>query len=474
MKKIIIAALVTLSFTGAGAKIRPGSLIGDNMVLQQLTEARLNGKATPGATVTVTPSWDKTTHSVKAAEDGSWEISLPTPKGSFTPHTITISDGEPLVLDNVLIGEVWLASGQSNMQMPLKDFPGCCVKGGYDEIADAREKSGRIRFFTVPLTQSYSPVDTVASSWAIPSPETAPEFSAVAWHYANRLANVLDVPVGIVSAAYGGARVESWTPRDILETYPDISLDEKDIEGMTHYLRPLLMYNAMFNPIKDYTYKGIIWYQGCSNVSTWDTYAERLATMVKRWRKEIGEGDIPFYAVEIAPYEYGEPSETGNAPLLREAQWKAVEMLPNADMICINDLVEPYERHNIHPANKTDVGKRLADLALNRTYGHKEFLAGSPRYKGHTVKGNEVWVAIDSPNDGICRNYDIRGFELAGDDGVFHPADSATLHWQTNEIIVTSDKVKRPVAVRYGFRDFLPGTLHGGNYLPLIPFRSDK
>ena len=157
-----------------------------------------------------------------------------------------------------------------------------------------------------------------------PAPETAPEFSAMAWHYAKQMADVLEVPVGIVSAAYGGARVESWTPRDMLEKYPDVSLDPKDVEPMVHYLRPLLMYNAMFNPVKQYTYKGIIWYQGCSNVSTYETYAERLAAMVTRWRDEIGLGDIPFYAVEIAPYEYDSPAETGKSPYLREAQWKAV------------------------------------------------------------------------------------------------------------------------------------------------------
>ena len=475
MKKVILTTLALVSVcVAAEGKVKPASLIGDNMVLQQKADARLWGTATPGAEVTVTPSWDNKKYTVKANKEGQWNISVATPEGSFTPYSITISDGEQLTLSNELVGEVWLASGQSNMQMPLKGFPGCCVDGGYDEIARSREKKNRIRFFTVPLTQSYTPVDTVAAKWAVPSPQTAAEFSAVAWHYANRLADVLDVPVGVVSAAYGGARVESWTPRDILETYTDVSLDPKDVEGMTHYLRPLLMYNAMFNPVKDYTYKGIIWYQGCSNVSSWQTYADRLYTMVERWRKDIGLGDIPFYAVEIAPYQYGEPAETGQSPYLREAQWEAVEKLPNADMICINDLVKPYERYNIHPGNKSDVGKRLGDLALNKTYNHKEFLAGSPRYKSSRFLDNEAWVAIDSPNDGICRNYDIRGFEVAGKDGIFYPADEARLNWQTNEIVVSSEKVKEPVAVRYGFRDFLPGTLHGGNFLPLIPFRSDK
>lgn len=470
----IIFSLLIAGAVPAWGKAVPSSLIGDHAVLQQNTNARIFGTADPGSKITVTPSWNGKTYTTYTDRTGEWSLAVETPEGSFTPYSITISDGDPVTISDVLVGEVWLASGQSNMQMPLKGFPGCCVVGGYDEITDAGDKAGRIRFFTVPLSQSYTPVDTVPSSWAVPSPETAPEFSAVAWHYANRLSKVLDVPVGIVSAAYGGAKVESWTPRDILETYPDVSLDPTDIEPMVHYHRPMLMYNAMFNPIKNYTVRGIIWYQGCSNVSTWQTYASRLEKMVARWRDDIGLGNIPFYAVEIAPYEYGDPSETGKAPLLREAQWKAVEMIPNADMISINDLVEPYERYNIHPGNKAAVGKRLADVALNKTYDRKQYLAGSPRYKSHRFVGNEAWVAIDSPNDGICRNYDIRGFEVAGADRVFHPADSVRLHWQTNEMVVSSKAVKEPVAVRYGFRDFLPGTLHGGNYLPLIPFRTDN
>ena len=473
MKELILTLCVIASAATATGKVTLGPAIGDNMVLQQETNARIYGKADPGSLVSVTPSWNGKTYTATTDRTGQWSIAVETPEGSFQPYEIVISDGEPVTLSNVLIGEVWLASGQSNMEMPLKGFPGCCIKGGYEEIANAAENADKVRFYTVPLKQSYELLDTVDASWAVPSPETAPSFSATAWYFANRLAKVLNVPIGVVSAAYGGAKVESWTPREILETYDDVSLDPADVEKIVHYWRPMLMYNAMFNPIKNYTYKGIIWYQGCSNVSTYDTYAERLANMVKNWRDEIGLGDIPFYAVEIAPYQYDNPLEQGKSPFLREAQWKSIELIPNSDMICINDLVEPFERHNIHPGNKRDVGNRLGDLALNKTYGKKQFLAGSPKYKSHRFVDGAAWVAIDSPNDGICRNYDIRGFEVAGPDRVFHPADSVFFKWQTNEMAVSSKEVPDPVAVRYGFRDFLPGTLYGGNYLPMIPFRSD-
>lgn len=465
-------ALIALAAFPMAAKVVPGSMISDNMVLQQNGKAKIYGTADPDKKITVTPSWSNNTYQTKSDSNGKWQLYVDTPEGSYTPYSITISDGTPLTLENILIGEVWLASGQSNMEMPLKGFPGCCVEGGYDEVASARDRAGKIRFYTVPLKQSYEPLETIDAAWTVPGPDTAAEYSAVGWNFAKRLNDVLDVPVGIVRCAYGGARVESWTPREILETYSDVSLNPTDVEKMTQYLRPLLMYNAMFNPAKDYTYKGIIWYQGCSNVGAHENYPVRLANMVEHWRKELGEGNIPFYTVEIAPYEYdGEQDEMG--PLLREAQWKAVEMIPNSGIICTNDLAKPYERYNIHPSDKATPGKRLAELALNRTYGNKVFPTECPRYKGHSFQDGEAWVAIESKSDGICRNYDIQGFEVAGSDRVFHPADSVWLNWRTNEFVVSSKHVPEPVAVRYGWRDFLPGNVHAGNYLPLVPFRTD-
>lgn len=474
MKKcILFFPLLASSFIPMKAKVIPGSMITDNMVLQQNSRARLYGTAEPHKTVTVTPSWSNTAIKTKADSKGKWKISVDTPAGSYTPYSITISDGSPITLQNILIGEVWLASGQSNMEMPLKGFPGCCVEGGYDEVASARERADKIRFYTVPLKQSYEPLETIDATWTVPGPDTAAEYSAVGWNFAKRLNDVLDVPVGIVRCAYGGAKVESWTPKEIVETYADVSLDPKDIEKLTHYVRPVLMYNAMFNPAKEFTYKGIIWYQGCSNVGAHEDYASRLANMVEHWRKELGEGDIPFYSVEIAPYDYDSADQDEKSPLLREAQWKAVEIIPNSGIICTNDLVKPYERFNIHPADKATPGKRLAELALNKTYGNTVFPVICPRYKSHRIKDGAVLIAIDSPSDGICRNYDIEGFEVAGDDKVFHPADSIFFDWRTNEFAVSSKEVANPVAARYGWRDFLPGNVHAGNYLPLVPFRTD-
>lgn len=477
MKRIFIhlsafALMASVSFH-LDAKVVPGSMITDNMVLQQNGKAKIFGTADPNKKVTVTPSWSNNPYQTKSDANGKWQLFIDTPKGSYTPYSITISDGTPLTLENILIGEVWLSSGQSNMEMPLKGFSGCCVEGGYDEVASAHDRAGKIRFYTVPLKQSYEPLETIDAAWTVPGPDTAAEYSAVGWNFAKRLNDVLDVPVGIVRCAYGGAKVESWSPREIVETYSDVSLDPKDIEKLTHYVRPVLMYNAMFNPVKDYTYKGIIWYQGCSNVGEHENYAARLANMVEHWRKQLGEGNIPFYTVEIAPYDYDSPEQDEKSPLLREAQWKAIEIIPNSGIICTNDLVKPYERFNIHPADKATPGKRLAELALNKTYGNTVFPIVYPRYKSHRFQDGAAWVALDSSNDGICRNYDIEGFEVAGPDRVFHPADSVSFHWQTNEMVVSSKDVPNPVAVRYGWGDFIPGNVHSGNYLPLVPFRTD-
>lgn len=456
------------------AKVIPGSMISDNMVLQQNTSALLYGKADAGKRVTVNPSWTDKEYTTKADSEGKWRIKINTPEGGYTPYSITISDGTPIRLDNVLIGEVWLATGQSNMEMPLKGFGDACVEGGYDEVATAGERSGKIRFYTVPMKQSYEPLESIEASWTIPGPNTAAEYSATGWYFAKRLNDVLGVPVGVVRCAYGGSKVESWTPREILETYSDVSLERADIENIKpYYHRPLLMYNAMFIPAKEYTYKGIIWYQGCSNVGAHDVYAARLAKMVAHWRDELGEGNVPFYQVEIAPFDYGAKDGHEKAPYLREAQWKSAELIPNSGIICTNDLVKSYERYNIHPSDKATPGKRLAEMALVKTYGNQVFPVEYPKYKSAESRDGAMWAKIECKDGRICRNYELTGFEVAGEDKVFYPAESVKYHGGTKEFEVRSKEVQNPVAVRYGWRDFLPGNVHSVNYLPLVPFRSD-
>ena len=474
MRKKIFVLLLLCTTLMAGAKVKLPALMGDNMVLQQQADARLWGWAAAGATVRVTASWDGQTRACQADSEGRWLLTVKTPAASYAPYEITFDDGEPVTLRNVLVGEVWLASGQSNMEMPLRGFGGCCVKEGVDEIIRAADHPN-VRVFTVPLNMSHEFLYDCKGSWQVPSVHTAAGFSATAWFFATSLEKALRVPVGIVVSAFGGTRVESWLSREVLQGYPDVQLEREAIDAYEPaYMRPMLMYNAMQVPVRNYTFKGIIWYQGEGNVGAHQTYAQRLADMVRLWRDDFRLGDIPFYFAEIAPYAYdGDPDGLQGA-YLREAQFRAQSLIPNSAMVSTNDLVEPYEVFNIHPRNKQAVGRRLSYLALNLTYGLKQINCFGPRYQSWTAKGNEAWVKFDQLQMGICRNYDLRGFEVAGEDHVFYPADHVWHHWQTGEMVISSEKVAKPAAVRYCFRNFQPGTMIGGNELPAVPFRTDN
>jgi sialate O-acetylesterase len=466
--------LVILSFVAgsAFAKVTLPDILSDNMVLQQSTGVKLWGKASPNATVKVQPSWVKMTTTVKTDSKGNWQATIQTPAATFSPQTLTFSDGEVLTLKNILIGEVWLASGQSNMEMPLNGFWNCPVKGANETIALSGQNKG-IRFATVPKTPAYEPQETVAGKWMESNPNNAPWFSATAYHFAQTLYHSLDVPVGIIVCSWGGSRVESWTNRQILETYPDIDLTKKGIEDVQDWKRPLLMYNGMLKPLNNFTIKGFIWYQGESNVGKHTDYPARFAAMVELWRKDWGLGNLPFYYAEIAPWIYGDGELGTSGALLREAQFKSQFIIPNSGMISTNDLVEDYEKTNIHPRNKTDVGKRLAYMALNQTYAFKNIAAHGPEFKSMEVKDGKIILSFNYAPDGFNRENDIRGFEICGSDKVFVPA-VARLDNNNLKIILSNDQIPAPVAARYGFSNFQPGNLANTRELPVVPFRTDN
>lgn len=478
MKKLFFTLLVCAVAIAAHASLRLSSLISDNMVLQQNTNVRIWGWSDPGSQVCVTNSWNNLKTWRTADSKGLWLAEIPTPKASYDAQNITIQCGkEKIKVSNILIGEVWLASGQSNMEMPLKGFSGCCVQNGVDDAMKADTESPYVRIFTVKKKQTFSLQDNCEGGWNLPTFKNALEFSATAYYFASTLSKALSVPVGIVNSSYGGAHVEGWESKELCQTYPDIPTDSVAVynAGQYDYDRPMLMYNAMFWPIKNYTYKGIIWYQGCSNVGHADVYAQRLADMVKDWRQKIGLGDIPFYQVELAPYIYGKDENDIQGALLREAQMNATSIIPNCDIVSTNDLVLPIEVYNIHPSQKRKVGVRLSYLALNKTYGMGDIACSGPRFNKESfrIDGNKAVVGFITNFFGICRNWGLEGFEIAGEDKQFHPAKSE-FHWQTNEVFLTSDDVPNPVAVRYCFKDFQIGNLIGGYELPCFPFRTDN
>ena len=303
MKKMLLLLFGLAAAWSVAAKVSLPDAIGSNMVLQQNTNVKLWGWADPHAAVTVVASWGAKA-SAKSDGEGRWEVTLKTPAGSYEPQRITVASGDKRVLDNVLIGEVWFCSGQSNMDMPLGGYWNGLVEGGNEAIACADAQRGRIRFLKVAYSQGYTPQERVPGAWNEFTTATAARCSATAYFFAEMLNDVLGVPVGVIDCSWGGSRVESWTSQEILETYPDIDVSEKGIAAVDEWLRPLVMYNGMLHPVAGYTVRGYLWYQGESNVGAHAVYAERLANMVKLWRGLWGQGELPFYFVEIAPFNY--------------------------------------------------------------------------------------------------------------------------------------------------------------------------
>ena len=475
MRKTLILLAALLLSVSAFAKLELRQPCSDGMVLQQQTSAVVWGKADPGQRVTVVPSWDRRKYAAQADADGFWQVSVQTPAASYTKYAIQISAGrERLTISDVLVGEVWFASGQSNMEMPIRGFGGCPVEGAADVITAAPMRD-RIRMFKVPRARSYEPLAEIEGAWWRADATTVSEMSATGYFFARKLNETLDVPVGILFSAFGGSKVESWLPKEIVETYPDMPTDSASVEALPYeYYSPYMMYNAMVVPVKGYTIKGFIWYQGCSNVGFDATYSERLQKMVSVWRADWGDTDarLPFYQVEIAPYRYGDGPE---GALLRRAQHDAAKRMPNGGIAVTNDLVYSYEIDQIHPARKREVGERLAYLALHRDYGLDRVACCSPEavraFKapaGPKTEPGLVFVELAECPDGLDRSVEIEGLEIAGADGVMYPVREARIFGHF--MMVRSDSVPEPRVLRYGWGCFTPGNLHAVSGLPLVPF----
>lgn len=483
MKRAFFIALLWAGVLTASAEIRLPEIIGDGMILQQETSVNIWGFSSGDAAIVLNTGWDGRTYTVKADAEGRWSAVVDTPKGGMTPQSITISEYpsraritdrdiiSSVTIKNILIGEVWFCSGQSNMEMSLDGFWDCPVENSAEEIALSGRMKG-IRMVNIPKTGALEPQETVPGKWMISSPETARWFSATAWHFAKMLNAVLDVPVGIINCSWGGTTVEGWLPEDLLSGYSDIDCNLQVPEGGNWYpTTPMVMYNAMLYPLRHYTIRGFCWYQGEQNVGRHETYADRLETMASWWRKLWGQGEIPFYIVEIAPYLYGGDGTAGAR--LREAQFEASRNIPSSGIVCTNDLVYPYEATQIHPCQKEKVGQRLAYLALNRTYGFSTIDCEGPIFREMTIKDGAAFIRFENDRYGFSPWNDITGFEIAGEDRVFYPASAKVLPGEKC-VSVWSEKVPVPAAVRYCFKDFCPGNLTGARNLPAYLFRTDS
>ncbi len=479
-KKFFSLAAFALITLGAQAKVKLPHILGDNMVIQQNSEANLWGWDKPGTEVKVATSWSSQKYSVKTGKDGKWAVKVLTPKASYTPLSITFDDGDQTTLNNILAGEVWVCAGQSNMEMPVKGFGNCPVKGYNKAVVRANQYKG-VHYVKIPSVMSSKPLDDANCEWKEANADNVSEASATGYFFAKTVNEAIDVPVGLIMANKGGSRVESWLDRDYLTKNTKEDLDSTHMVNKFKwdFLYPLLWGNGTFNPILNSTVKGILFYQGCSNVGDPDgQYTQRLADLVAQWRRDFKQGDIPFYFVQIAPYHNGDIN--GDAgPRLREQQFNAAKVIPNSGIVCTEDLVYPYEVEQIHPAQKRQVGERLAYQALNKTYGMKSVIGEGMTFKEMKIKNDTICVHFDNTFGAYNRFDNIEGFEIAGEDKVFHPA-TARHFWQPgndtwNECItVVSPEVKKPVALRYCFKNFQIGNLKNQGGLPLIPFRTDN
>lgn len=479
-KKILLLGAMAVLATCSQAKVRLPHLIGDNMIIQQQADVRLWGWDQPGTTVKVSTSWSTDVATAKTGKDGRWLVKVRSPKASYEPLSITFDDGEKTTINGVLAGEVWVCAGQSNMEMPVKGFWQCPVEG-YNEWVVESASHRAVHSVKIPAIMRTEPQEDAQCEWRVCGPETVSDFSATGYFFARVMHQALDIPIGLIEANKGGSRVESWLTKENLQKYTSDPTDSAAIAARwpMDYHRSLLWGNGTFHPILNYTVKGILFYQGCSNVGDpGDQYSERLKLLVEQWRQQFGLGQIPFYFVQIAPYENGDVRGDWG-PRLREQQFKAAQIIPNSSIVCTNDLVYPYEFSQIHPTQKRQVGERLAWTALNRDYGFTQLCYKSSSYKDMKIEGDTVYIHLQDNYHTDAPFEDIRGFELAGADRVFHPANAQHFwrpgggYWD-EAIRLTSPEVPNPVAVRYCFRNFQLGNVINGANLPLFPFRTDN
>jgi sialate O-acetylesterase len=466
-----IYLLLFLLPSSASAEVRLPSIFTDNLVLQQQDKVNLWGWATPGKTVNVTPSWNKRPYRTTADASGKWKLKIETPAAGG-PYEITFNDGTSKKLNNILIGEVWICSGQSNMEMPVRGFKGQPIIGSNDAILKSKNKN--LRIYTVPRASvTTKQEDSKPSQWKEANPESVADFSATAYFFGRLLQEMLEVPVGIINVSYSGSFAEAWMTPAALQPFgvpiPGVNDTIKAVSRT-----PTTLYNGMLHPIVGYGMRGCLWYQGESNYDKPDVYEELFPTMVREWRSLWGRGDFPFFFAQIAPYNYAQlpPYRYGgkfNSAFLRDAQRKAVDKIPNSAMAV---LLDAGEENNIHPANKEVAGTRLALLALGKTYGRKGFGFESPTYDTVLINGNMVEVKFkNAPNWLTSYGKELSKFEIAGKDQIFYPAKAVI---NKASVLVSSPQVKEPIAVRYAFKDFITADLYSTEGLPVSSFRTDN
>lgn len=466
----ILIGLISCIF--ASAQIRVPDIFSDNAILQQNSKVKIWGIAKANSAVSVKGSWNNEIIQIKSDANGKWIAELNTIKASFTPYAITIiNEQDQYTINNVLLGDVWLCSGQSNMEMPVRGWlPECPIDNTGALVQEASTLGKSIRCVMVKEIASLQPREECKGKWQLCNEKSVLDFSAVAYCFALSLAEHLQIPIGIIVSAWGNTCIEGWMSESYLQKYANINYQEilKDAQSNAAAIR----YNGMIYPLRNYAIKGFIWYQGESNVWEVDgTYAQKQKELVKCWRKDWNMGELPFYMVEIAPFNYPYWNYKYSSALIREAQLQAATTIPHCGLVSTNDLVKEYELgYDIHPSQKLPVGVRLTNFVLYNEYNNGRDPWG-PIYKSMQINGNKVVLSFNHCR-GIQPNSNIIGFEVAGEDQEFYPAHGRIIN--KVQIEISAPEVEHPIAVRYCFNDTQIGNVQSMDALPLFPFRTDK
>ncbi len=445
------------------AQTKLPTFFSNNMVLQQNKEVAIWGKDNPNATITVTGSWGNEAKAI-VGNDGRWKTKLQTPSAGG-PYSVVVMGSSVVNLANVMIGEVWLCSGQSNMQMTLLGYGNQPIIGSNEAILNS--KNNQIHLFNAKRTPSLKPLDDIEGQWFSADPSTVGKFSATAYFFAKKLHSILKVPIGLIHTSWGGSKVEAWMNNEVITSQFGHLEIPTAIPKKGQNQKPTLLYNGMIHPFVGYNIAGSIWYQGESNHRNAAEYKKLFPSMIELWRDKWQQSDMPFYFVQISPFNYNDSLSA----FLREAQLYTMQTVENTGMAVTMDI---GNCRSIHPPEKRLVGERLAYWALSKTYNIPGVAYSGPVYKEmKKTDDGKIELLFDYRKYGLSSfGKELTDFTIAGEDKVFYPAQVKINRAKT--LTVWSDKVNNPVAVRYGFDDCPQGSLLNTDGLPASSFRTDS
>lgn len=450
--------LFSLLGFSAFANVSLPAFISDNMVLQRNANVKLWGWGSPNEEITITTGWDKAEYKVNTGNQATWQVVIKTPKEGG-PYTLKFKGYNEVVFNNVMLGEVWLCSGQSNMEWT----PASGIDNAEEEIAKANYPD--IRFFTVPKLTAGHPQINLTGNWQACTPETMKYFSAIGYFFAQHLQEDLKgVPIGIINSSWGGTPAEIWMPEDTIANDTILATAAAKLTpAQWGPVEPGRAYNAMIHPFAGFKLSGVLWYQGESNVGS-QVYNKTLAGLIHSWRAAWHD-DFTFYYVQIAPYNY--EGSTSLGAVIRNAQRRVLQEVPKTGMVVISDV---GNINDIHPRNKKPVGIRLANLALTNQYGIDKGIVNGPLFKNIEVSGTTVTVNFDNARGLHFSDKTTSLFEVAGADGVYHPARAKI---KNNKVIVLSKAVKAPQQVRFAWLNAAVPNLFNSANLPASSFISE-